>query len=103
MAARAAATQTYLDFERPLEPLDAAIAGLAGAAPGTREGERLRRLRAERRRVQQELLTRLTPWERVQLSRHPGRPSVLDYVGVLCRDVVELHGDRRFADDGAIV
>src|SRR5437870_1240680 len=103
MAARAAATQTYLDFERPLEPLDAEIAGLAGSSPGTREGERLRRLRAERRRVQQELLARLTPWERVQLSRHPDRPSALDYLGVLCRDLVELHGDRRFGEDGAIV
>src|SRR6266478_1803617 len=85
MAARAAATQTYLDFERPLEPLDAEIARLAGASPGPREGERLRRLRAERRRVQQELLARLTPWERVQLSRHPDRPSALDYVGGLAR------------------
>src|SRR5207245_435007 len=69
----------------------------------TPEGERLRRLRAERRRVQQELLARLTPWERVQLSRHPDRPSALDYLGVLCRDLVELHGDRRFGEDGAIV
>src|SRR5438477_649910 len=103
MAARAAATQTYLDFERPLEPLDAEIARLAGVSPGTPEGERLRRLRAERRRVQQELLARLTPWERVQLSRHPDRPSALDYLGVLCRDLVELHGDRRFGEDGAIV
>src|SRR5207253_4656868 len=93
----------YLDFERPLEPLDAEIARLAGARPGTRDGERLRRLRAERRRLQQELLARLTPWERVQLSRHPDRPAMLDYLGVLCRDFLELHGDRRFADDAAIV
>src|SRR5262249_26087408 len=55
------------------------------------------------RRVQTALLARLTPWERVQLSRHPGRPTTLDYVGALCRDFVELHGDRRFADDAAIV
>src|SRR5437667_364209 len=103
IAARARATQTYLDFERPLEPLDVEIARLAGASPGTREGERLRRLRAERRRMQQELLARLTPWERVQLSRHPDRPAALDYLGVLCRDLVELHGDRRFGEDGAIV
>jgi acetyl-CoA carboxylase carboxyl transferase subunit alpha len=103
MAARRAAAATYLDFERPLEPLDAEIARLAGASPGSRDGERLRRLRAERRRVQQELLGRLTAWERVQLSRHPERPAMLDYVSVLCRDVVELHGDRRFAEDGAIV
>src|SRR5207244_2239312 len=93
----------YLDFERPLEPLDAEIGRLAGATPGTRDGERLRRLRAERRRLQKELLLQLTPWERVQLSRHPDRPAMLDYVGALCRDFVELHGDRRFGDDGAIV
>src|SRR3989449_7695909 len=58
-----------------------------------------RSLRAERRRVQQELLARLTPWERVQLSRHPDRPAALDYLGVLCRDLVELHGDRRFGEE----
>src|SRR5262245_41077940 len=94
---------TYLEFEHPVEPLDAEIARLARAAPGTREGDRLRRLRAERRRTVRELLARLTPWERVQLSRHPDRPSALDYIGVLCRDFVELHGDRRFGDDGAMV
>ncbi len=94
---------TYLAFERPLAPLDAAIARLADAVPGTGAGHRLARLRRERRRVQRELLAGLTPWERVQLSRHPDRPSALDYLGALCRDFVELHGDRRFGDDGAIV
>src|SRR5262245_60613215 len=98
-----AAPPTYLEFERPLEPLDTEIARLASAAPGTRDGERLRRARAERRRMVREMLARLTPWERVQLSRHPDRPSALDYVGILCRDFVELHGDRRFGDDGAVV
>jgi acetyl-CoA carboxylase carboxyl transferase subunit alpha len=103
MPSRRAPLSAYLDFERVLEPLDVDIARLEGAGPGTRDGERLRRLRAERRRLQQELLARLTPWERVQLSRHPDRPAMLDYVGVLCREFIELHGDRRFADDGAIV
>jgi acetyl-CoA carboxylase carboxyl transferase subunit alpha len=93
----------YLAFEQPLETLDAEIARLAGATPGTRDGDRLRRLRAERRRTVRELLERLTPWERVQLSRHPDRPGALDYVQTLCRDFVELHGDRRFGDDGAVV
>ena len=102
-AARGTPATTYLDFERPLQPLDDEISRLAGASPGTRDGERLRRLRSERRRLQQDLLARLTPWERVQLSRHPDRPTMLDYVGVLCRDFVELHGDRRYGDDGAIV
>jgi acetyl-CoA carboxylase carboxyl transferase subunit alpha len=93
---------TYLDFERVLEPLDSEIARLAATAVGREEG-RLRWLRAERRRLQDDILGHLTPWERVRLSRHPDRPGALDYVGVLFRDFVELHGDRRYGDDGAIV
>ncbi len=45
----------------------------------------------------------LTPWDRVQRARHPQRPHTLDYVSALCEDFVELHGDRRFGDDAAIV
>jgi acetyl-CoA carboxylase carboxyl transferase subunit alpha len=45
----------------------------------------------------------MTPWERVELSRHPDRPGMLDYVGRLFQDFVELHGDRRAGDDGAVV
>ncbi len=45
----------------------------------------------------------LTPWDRVQLARHPQRPHTLDYIGALCEDFTELHGDRRFGDDAAIV
>jgi acetyl-CoA carboxylase carboxyl transferase subunit alpha len=48
-------------------------------------------------------MTTLTPWDKVQLARHPQRPKTLDYVRALCEDFVELHGDRRFGDDGAIV
>jgi acetyl-CoA carboxylase carboxyl transferase subunit alpha len=45
----------------------------------------------------------LTPWDRVQLARHPQRPHSLDYIFALCEDFVELHGDRRFGDDAAVV
>ncbi|NJM07785.1 acetyl-CoA carboxylase carboxyltransferase subunit alpha [Candidatus Gracilibacteria bacterium] len=45
----------------------------------------------------------LTPWDRVQLARHPQRPRTTDYIYALCEDFVELHGDRRFGDDAAIV
>lgn len=45
----------------------------------------------------------LTPWDRVQRARHPQRPHTLDFIGALCEDFVELHGDRRFGDDAAIV
>jgi acetyl-CoA carboxylase carboxyl transferase subunit alpha len=96
-------TLSYLDFERPLQALDVEIARLAAASPRARDEERLRRLRRERRRTVREMLARLTPWERVQLSRHPDRPAMLDYLETLFRDFVELHGDRRFGEDGAIV
>src|SRR5262249_47748303 len=102
-ARRGPVAATYLDFERPLEALDGEIARLGVPGAGTRDGERLRRPRAERPRMQQELLARLTPWGRGQLSRHPHPPAMLDYLGVVCRDFVELRGDRRFGDDGAIV
>jgi acetyl-CoA carboxylase carboxyl transferase subunit alpha len=94
---------TYLDFERPLKTLDREIARLVAAVASQRTEDALRRLRAERRRVQQDVLDRLTPWQRVQLSRHPDRPTMLDYLDVLFRGFVELHGDRRFGDDPAVV
>src|SRR5215212_4120265 len=50
-----------------------------------------------------DLYRNLTPWQRVQVARHPSRPTTLDYVEMLFTDFVELHGDRRFADDHAIV
>jgi acetyl-CoA carboxylase carboxyl transferase subunit alpha len=53
--------------------------------------------------VAQEARPALTPWERVQLARHPQRPYTLDYIGALFEDFVELHGDRLFADDAALV
>ena len=94
---------TYLAFERPLAAIDAEIAALAGRRVTGRTTERLRRLRAAQRRLARDLVRRLSPWERVQLARHPDRPSTLDYVRRLCTQFVELHGDRRFADDGAVV
>ena len=53
--------------------------------------------------IRAELYTRLTPWQRVLVARHPGRPTVLDYVSRLFTEFTEISGDRRFADDHAIV
>ncbi len=91
-----------LDFERPLVELEARIAAVrqsdrpeAGAEAAEVE-ERLRRL-------QKKVFGRLTPWQRVQLARHPRRPYTLDFIRLLTEDFVELHGDRAFGDDHAIV
>ena len=92
-----------LEFEEPIAILNKEIEAL-GMLPQTavRDGE----IEGLRRRIDQirgEIYKRLTPWQRVLVARHPERPYLLDYVERLFTDFVELHGDRRFADDGAIV
>src|SRR5206468_6304026 len=63
----------------------------------------LRRLKDKSSRVARELFASLSPWQKVQLSRHPNRPYSLDYIERLITEFVEMHGDRRFGDDAAIV
>jgi acetyl-CoA carboxylase carboxyl transferase subunit alpha len=92
-----------LEFEEPIAILFKEIEALE-MLPQTdvRDGE----IAGLRRRIDQirgEIYKRLTPWQRVLVARHPERPYLLDYVERLFTDFVELHGDRRFADDGAIV
>src|SRR5262245_2031447 len=92
-----------LEFEEPLVPLVKEVDALS-ALPRTEAREReLERLNHRLRSARLEIYARLTPWQRVLVARHPSRPDMLDYVDRLCTDFVELHGDRRFADDHAIV
>ena len=96
---------TWLDFERPIVELDRRLEELRpfaerGDPEFKEEYERLRR-RADRLRY--EIYSRLSRWQRVQLARHPQRPYMLDYLKRLVPDFVELHGDRAFADDAAVV
>src|SRR5215813_3264091 len=102
---------TYaLDFEKPLLELEAKLAELkrhaaAGTGPGsvdTLDGE-IRRLEKRCARLQQEIFNDLSRWQVVQLSRHPNRPYMLDYVQRLFTDWIELHGDRSFGDDQALI
>jgi acetyl-CoA carboxylase carboxyl transferase subunit alpha len=95
---------TYLDFERPLAALDARVEALRRSDErGPAVTRELRRLGVERRRLEREVYESLTAWERVQLARHVDRPQSLDYIGRICREFFELHGDRVFGDDPAIV
>jgi acetyl-CoA carboxylase carboxyl transferase subunit alpha len=92
-----------LEFEEPLVSILKEVDALS-ALPRTDAREReLERLNHRLRGARAEIYSKLTPWQRVLVSRHPSRPDVLDYVGRLFTDFVELHGDRRFADDHAIV
>jgi acetyl-CoA carboxylase carboxyl transferase subunit alpha len=93
-----------LEFERPLRELERRIHNLRASNASAPEFEaEIARLEDKARRLQREIFSGLTPWQKVQLSRHPDRPYTLDYVSRLCEDFVELHGDRTFSDDHAIV
>jgi acetyl-CoA carboxylase carboxyl transferase subunit alpha len=93
-----------LPFEKPVVELVTRVRELRALAENDRrfEGE-LRRLEEKAGRLARELFADLTPWQKVQLSRHPNRPYTLDYIGFLFEDFVELHGDRSFGDDASIV
>ncbi|MET0516658.1 MAG: acetyl-CoA carboxylase carboxyltransferase subunit alpha [Nitrospiraceae bacterium] len=94
----------YLDFEKPIRELEEKIEKLASAeSPKSGAPDEIRKLRTKLAQVEHELYGSLTPWQRTQLARHPQRPTTLDYVNELCRDFQELHGDRLFGDDRAIV
>ncbi len=94
----------YLEFEKPIQELEQRIEKVtASAASRTSTQEELRKLKARLAHLESELYGQLSPWQRTQLARHQQRPTVLDYVGALCSEFIELHGDRLFGDDRAIV
>jgi acetyl-CoA carboxylase carboxyl transferase subunit alpha len=95
---------TYLDFEKPLAELDKRLDTLRSLTTRSAEEEaELATVQAQCRQQESEIYGALSPWQRVQLSRHIDRPYTLDYIESLCSEFVELHGDRNFADDPAIV
>lgn len=93
-----------LPFEKPVVDIVSRVRELRALAESDKrfEGE-LRRLEEKAGKLARELFADLSPWQKVQLSRHPNRPYTLDYCSLLFEDFVELHGDRSFADDAAIV
>jgi len=94
----------YLEFEKPLREIEEKIEKLAAAgSPKHSVQEELRKLKTRLAQEEVTLYSKITPWQRTQLARHAQRPSVLDYINFFCRDFQELHGDRAFADDRAIV
>jgi acetyl-CoA carboxylase carboxyl transferase subunit alpha len=94
----------YLEFEKPVREIEERIEKLVGSGSARDSSqEEVRKLKSQLAQVEAKLYGNLTPWQRTQLARHPQRPSLLDYVAVCCRDFMELHGDRAFADDKAIV
>src|SRR5215469_967256 len=94
----------YLEFEKPIREIEEKIEKLAAATSGKPVSqEEIRKLRTKLAQAEHDLYGHLTPWQRIQLARHPQRPSTLDYIADLFRDFLEFHGDRTFGDDRAIV
>ena len=93
-----------LPFEKPVVELVARVRELRELARTDRALEpELRRLEDKATRLARELFAELTPWQKVQLSRHPNRPYTLDYIPRVFEGFCELHGDRKFGDDASIV
>jgi acetyl-CoA carboxylase carboxyl transferase subunit alpha len=99
-----AAAPHVLPFEKPVVELVSRVRELRALAKQDCALEpELRRLEDKAAKLARELFAELSPWQKVQLSRHPNRPYTLDYVQRIFTDFVELHGDRAFGDDAAIV
>ncbi len=99
---RIAAGLDHVDHGVSMEPLTDDHEAVVGEAPAGLDHQ-IEVLERRARELQESLYSRLSRWQIVQLSRHPSRPYTLDYVQRLTSDFIELHGDRAFGDDGAIV
>jgi acetyl-CoA carboxylase carboxyl transferase subunit alpha len=95
----------YLEFERPIADLEKKIEELTlFTSNGNIDlEEEILKLQKKSDQLLAEIYSRLSPWQKVQISRHPNRPYTLDYVEAMLTDFTEMHGDRGFADDPAIV
>ena len=95
----------YLSFEQPIAELEGKIEELqlVGNDNDVNIGDEVARLREKSRKLTQNIYAKLTAWEVVQVARHPQRPYALDYIQRIFTDWQEMHGDRHFGDDSAIV
>ena len=93
---------TY-DFEEPVAELDQRIGELAEGEDSDEAREQIRELEQQREKLLEQMVANLTPYQRVKLARHPLRPQPLDYLKAIFEDFIELHGDRHYGDDRAIV
>ena len=92
-----------LEFEKPILELENRIAELRASEDSVAARDEIAKLEERLARQQQRVYSSLTAWQRTQIARHPKRPHTLDLVNLLLEDWVELHGDRVFGDDKAIV
>ncbi len=96
---------SMLDFERPIFELESKIEELKnfGSEKNITLGPEIKKLEQKLDKMKTDIYNNLTTWQRIQIARHPYRPFTMDYIRMMMTDFVELHGDRQFADDLALV
>jgi acetyl-CoA carboxylase carboxyl transferase subunit alpha len=92
-----------LDFEKPIIDLEEKIEEMKKFSDNLDIGDEIQELEKKVRQLQESVFSNLTRWQKVQLARHPNRPYTLDYINLMTTDFIELHGDRLFRDDKALV
>ncbi len=94
-----------LEFEKPLRELVRQLDELRQRSIETNVdvSNEVRVIEQNLERMQRDIYSNLSPWQKVQIARHPKRPYALDYIGIICEDFQELHGDRQYNDDRAII
>jgi acetyl-CoA carboxylase carboxyl transferase subunit alpha len=92
-----------LDFEKPIIDLEEKIQEMKKFSDNLDIGDEIQDLDKKVRQLQENVFSNLTRWQKVQLARHPNRPYTLDYINLMTTDFIELHGDRLFRDDKALV
>ena len=93
----------YLEFEKPIQDIDLKIIELEADSSSTDHSSEISILATKKKSSLKKIFSELSRWQRVQLARHPQRPFSLDYIQAICPDFIELHGDRYFGDDAAVV
>ena len=91
---------SYFDFEKPIQEIDDKIKSLEQMEAGE---EAIAKYQKRKTELFEKIYNKLTPWQRVQVARHPGRPHTVDYINNIFQDFIMLSGDRKFADDQAII
>ncbi len=96
-------TRVVLEFEKPIVELEQKIEEMRRYADNPGIAQELVKIEKRMTQLQHSIYSNLSRWQRVQLARHPDRPYTLDYIQLMMKDFIELHGDRHFQDDKAIV
>ena len=95
--------KSVLEFEKPVIQLEQKIEEMRKYSDSLDIADEIKKLETQVEQLRLSIYSKLTRWQKVQLARHPDRPYTLDYIGMMMTDFVELHGDRGFRDDKAIV